>query len=190
ERLTSRNFDRTKPIFLFNDGPVTMAAKRGGILFLEDLDLPSQAVIERLNSMLEPSPTFALTEDITSHAEKGQLDITLSNQFQIFASVHQEQAHQILKLSPATRSRFTEIYIPAYVERDLQILVKSELNKHKVHINQIDSLVEIMFSLRRKLRDDPEWKLDNDIQLLFRWTDFITSHHQSIYIVDGVFVGG
>ncbi|CAF4330719.1 unnamed protein product, partial [Rotaria sordida] len=50
ERLTSRNFARTKPIFLFNDGPVTMAAKRGGILFLEDLDLPSQAVIERLNS--------------------------------------------------------------------------------------------------------------------------------------------
>ncbi|CAF3688580.1 unnamed protein product [Rotaria sp. Silwood1] len=189
ERLTSRNFDRTKPIFLFNDGPVTMAAKRGGILFLEDLDLPSQAVIERLNSMLEPSPTFALTEDITSHAEKGQLDITLSNQFQIFASVHQEQAHQILKLSPATRSRFTEIYIPAYVERDLQILVKSELNKHKVHINQIDSLVEIMFSLRRKLRDDPEWKLDNDIQLLFRWTDFITSHHPSISLVDRLFLG-
>ncbi|CAF5029359.1 unnamed protein product, partial [Rotaria sp. Silwood1] len=69
--LKSPAFDRSKPIFLFNDGPVTTTAKQGAILFLEDLDLPSQAVIERLNSMLEPSPTFALTEDITSQVDKG-----------------------------------------------------------------------------------------------------------------------
>ncbi|CAF4073881.1 unnamed protein product, partial [Rotaria magnacalcarata] len=189
DRLTSRNFDRKKPIFLYNDGPVTMTAKQGGILFLEDLDLPSQAVIERLNSMLEPSPSFALTEDITSHAEKGQLDIILSNKFQIFASVHQDQVHQVLKLSPATRSRFTEIYVPAYTEKDLQTLVKTELLKRHVHLNQVDSIVGLMFSLRQKLHDDPEWKLNNDIQLLFRWTDFITSHHTSLALVNRVFLG-
>ncbi|CAF4496215.1 unnamed protein product, partial [Rotaria sp. Silwood2] len=189
ERLIASNFDRTKPIFLFNDGPVTISAKRGGILFLEDLDLPSQAVIERLNSMLEPSPTFALTEDITSHAEKGQLDIVLSNQFQIFASVHQEQAHQLLKLSPATRSRFTEIHVPAYSEKELQVLIKSEMIKHNISSNQIDSLVEIMFSLRQKLHEDPEWKLENDIQLLFRWADFIANHHTSISLIHRMFLG-
>ncbi|CAF1101764.1 unnamed protein product, partial [Didymodactylos carnosus] len=189
ERLTSKNFDRTKPIFLFNDGPVTIAVKRGGILFLEDLDLPSQAVIERLNCMLEPSPTFALTEDITSHAEKGQLDITLSNQFQIFASVHQEQAHQVLKLSPATRSRFTEIYVPGYSDNDLKVLVKSELIKQHVSTHQVDLLAELMFSLRQKLHEDLEWKLKNDIQLLFRWTGFIINHHNSVSLIKRLFLG-
>ncbi|CAF1672472.1 unnamed protein product, partial [Didymodactylos carnosus] len=127
ERMTSSNFDRTKPIFLFNDGPVTVAAKQGGIPFLEDIDLPTQAVIERLNPMLESSPTFVLTEDITSHTEKSQLDITLSNQFQIFASIHEEQSQQLLKLNPATRSRFTEIYVPIYSEKIFKILSNQNL---------------------------------------------------------------
>ena len=189
ERLAASNCDRSKPIFLFNDGPVTVAAKRGGILFLEDLDLPSQAVIERLNSMLEPSPTFALTEDITSHAEKGQLDIFLSNQFQVFASVHQEQAHQLLKLSPATRSRFTEIYVPTYTETELRLLIRTELSKHNISANQIDTLVEVMFSLRQKLHEEAEWKLENDIQLLFRWSDFIVKHHASVSLIHRMFLG-
>ena len=189
DRLTATNIDRTKPIFQFNDGPVTMAAKRGGILFLEDLDLPSQAVTERLNSMLEPSPTFALTEDITSHVGQGQLNITLSSHFQIFASVHQEQTHQTLKLSPAIRSRFTEIYIPPYTESDLRILIESELIKHKISAKEVDTLVQLMFSLRRKLHEDSQWKITNDIQLLFRWTDFLTSHHSSVPLLKRLILG-
>lgn len=43
--------------------------------FLEDLDLSSQVVIERLNSMLEPSSTYALIEVMITHGEKGQLEI-------------------------------------------------------------------------------------------------------------------
>ncbi|CAF4763759.1 unnamed protein product, partial [Rotaria sp. Silwood1] len=187
--LTANNFDRTKPIFLFNDGPVTMAAKRGGILFLEDLDLPSQAVIERLNPMLEPSPKFALTEDITSQAGKGQLDIALSNDFQVFASVHQDQIHQVLKLSPATRSRFTEIHVESYSEEDLRKLIMNEFEKHNISGTQVDFLVKTMFSLRQKLRTDPEWKIAVDIRLLFRWTDFIVTHHQGISLEHRMFLG-
>ncbi|CAF1151526.1 unnamed protein product, partial [Rotaria sordida] len=187
--LKSPQYDRSKPIFLFNDGPVTTAAKQGAILFLEDLDLPSQAVIERLNSMLEPSPTFALTEDITSQVDKGQLDINLPNYFQIFASVHQEQSHQLLKLSPATRSRFTEIHISSYSDDDLKILVKAELNKINIDKKELDSFINIMFLLRNKLIYDTEWKLKNDIQLLFRWIDFIKNHHQELELTHRMLLG-
>ncbi|CAF5184286.1 unnamed protein product, partial [Rotaria magnacalcarata] len=185
DTLSSPETDRTKPIFLFHDGPVTIAAKQSGILFLEDLDLPSQAVIERLNSMLEPSPTFALTEDIISQRNdntKGQLDIQLLSNFQIFASVHQEQVHQLLKLSPATRSRFTEIHVPSYTEDDVKSLISGELIKHGIDRNQVNHLVTIMLSLREKLRKNSLWKLDNDIQLIFRWIDFIFNHHSSLSI--------
>ncbi|CAF4794749.1 unnamed protein product, partial [Rotaria sp. Silwood1] len=183
DRLIAKDTDRTKPIFLFNDGPVTMTAKQGGIIFLEDLDLPSQAVIERLNSILEPSPTFALTEDITSQTNdktKGQLDIKILPQFQIFASVHQEQEYQLLKLSPATRSRFTEIHVPSYTETDIKDLVTGELIKRGINKNQVNKLVPIIFSLREKLRKNPSWKVENDIQLLLRWIDFIFNQHLSL----------
>ncbi|CAF4262361.1 unnamed protein product, partial [Rotaria sp. Silwood2] len=177
--LKSKGSERSKQIFLFNDGPVTTAAKRGGILFLEDIDLPSQAIIERLNSMLEPSPTFALTEDITSQSNNGQLEVNLPKQFQVFASVHQDQIHQVTKLSPATRSRFTEIYVTPYTDNDLRGLLKNELKKHVADAEQLESIVDTMFSLRRKLHAHPEWKVKIDVRLLLRWTDFIINHPNS-----------
>ncbi|CAF3506451.1 unnamed protein product [Rotaria sp. Silwood1] len=189
QRLSDENTDRSKPIFSFNDGPVITAAKRGGILFLEDLDLPSQAVIERLNSMLEPDSTLTLTEDVTALSDKGQLEISLSKDFQIFATVHQEHPYESLKLSPSTRSRFTEIYVPAYSNNELEDLVKYELNRFNSKSNEIALLVRQMFSLREKLRTDPEWKLQNDIQLLFRWVDFIKNHHASISLTYRMLLG-
>ncbi|CAF1360682.1 unnamed protein product [Adineta steineri] len=191
-KLKDPQFDRTKPIFLFQDGPVTMATKHGSILFLEDLDLPSQAVIERLNSMLEPTPTFALTEDITTNdGNRGQLDIKLSSNFQVFASVHQDHDYQLLKLSPATRSRFTEIKIPKYDIDDLKWIVKSELKRKLTSISDdtIVSLINNMFSIRETLREYNEWKIDNDIQLLFRWIDFICNQHSSISLERRLILG-
>ncbi|CAF4036986.1 unnamed protein product [Rotaria sp. Silwood2] len=196
EGLIDPSVDRTEPIFLFNDGSVTKAAKHGGILFLEDLDLPSQAVIERLNSMLEPSPTFALTENITSQTNdktKGQLDIQLSPHFQIFASVHQEHEYQMLKLSPATRSRFTEIHVPAYTEDDMKLLIENELIKHGTGEGQAKTYATAMFSLREKVREEdkkhPPQKLTNDVQLLFRWMDFIFNHHKGISFEERLILG-
>ena len=61
DRLSAPIFDHSKPVFLFNDGLVAVAAKHDRILFLEHLDLRSQG-------------------------ERGQLDIVLSKQFQVFAS--------------------------------------------------------------------------------------------------------
>ncbi|CAF0973740.1 unnamed protein product [Adineta steineri] len=187
--LTDGNADRTKPIFLFNDGPVITAAKCGGILFLEDLDLPNQAVIERLNSMLEPNPSLKLTEDITRRTEKNEDEIPLSKNFQIFASVHQDELHQLVKLSPATRSRFTEIYIPAYNDTELANLTKSALNQQKSETDDVDFIVEQMFSLRTKIRSDSEWKFSNDVHLLFRWIDFINNHHKAVSLVGRVSLG-
>ena len=50
--------------------------------FLEAHNLPGQMLIERLNTRLEPSSTFATIEGIICQSEKGQLEITLSNQLQ------------------------------------------------------------------------------------------------------------
>jgi hypothetical protein len=72
---------RQAPLFVFRDGPVTAAAKAGGLLLLEDWDSPSQAVTERLNSLLEPERSFLVAEDII--VGPAGADVVLPHSFQV-----------------------------------------------------------------------------------------------------------
>lgn len=81
QRLSSPALRTADPLFIFRDGPVTRAAKAGSLLLLEDFDGPSQAVTERLNSLLEPEPSFAASEDIT--LGPGGADVVLPPSFQV-----------------------------------------------------------------------------------------------------------
>ena len=176
--------DKDKAMFLFKDGPVTEAVKTGRILLLEDFDLPSQAVVERLNSLLETEPTFNLTEDITvnyddDESSNGQLAI--SSGFQVFATIHQENEDQKLKLSPAVRSRFTEIRVESYSDEDIRHIVENELRSaserqnYANNLGNIDETVRKIVSLRKLILDEPDWRHTDgqDVHILFRWLDFI-----------------
>lgn len=81
QRLSDPATRTSDPLFIFRDGPVTVAAKQGLLLCIEDFDSPSQAVTERLNSLLEPERTFAITEDIT--LGPGGADVELPASFQV-----------------------------------------------------------------------------------------------------------
>ncbi|CAF2953951.1 unnamed protein product [Rotaria sp. Silwood2] len=125
-------------IFLFQDGPVTTAVKEGKILVLEDINEPSQAVIERLNSLFETEPSFILYEDFTAqesttrttNVNPQRAKIPILPTFQVFATVHtDEKTENRLQLSAATRSRMTEIRVQSYDTKELkQLAIKSKLN--------------------------------------------------------------
>ncbi|CAF3432646.1 unnamed protein product [Rotaria socialis] len=123
-------------IFLFQDGPVTSAVKEGKILVLEDINEPSQAVIERLNSLFETEPSFILYEDFTARESKTtkinpqRAKIPILPTFQVFATVHtDEKTENRLQLSAATRSRMTEIRVQPYDSNELkQLAMKSAVN--------------------------------------------------------------
>ena len=57
---------RFQTYFKFHDGEFTRAVKTGCPVILEDFDFPSQSVTERLNSVLEPDPSFSVSEDVTA----------------------------------------------------------------------------------------------------------------------------
>ena len=80
--------DRSKPLFLFKDGPVTKCAKYGNLLCLEDFDAPSQAVTERLNSLLESDPSINIAEDINFTIGKSS-NIRIPERFDVIATIHQ-----------------------------------------------------------------------------------------------------
>ncbi len=124
-------------IFLFQDGPVTTAVKEGKILVLEDINEPSQAVIERLNSLFETEPSFILYEDFTSqepttttNMNPQRAKIPILSTFQVFATVHTDpKTENRLQLSAATRSRMTEIRVQRYDTNELkQLAIKSKLH--------------------------------------------------------------
>ncbi len=68
---------------------MTVCAKKGGLVVLEDFDLPEQSVTERLNSALEPLPSFSLPEDITLQLldNENQIEIALPKTFGVIATV-------------------------------------------------------------------------------------------------------
>jgi len=180
------SFNRANPLFLFRDGPATKAVKKGGIILLEDFDLPNQAVTERLNSLLEPDPTFSVTEDITLQ----NASVPVATTFQLFATVHRVSDVQRLNLSPATRSRFTEIAVSAYDDSvdgtsrsELKILMESHLrenlaNEDKHFASQLCDKILLLRGIIYKEHPTEAPRLCG-IRQLFRLMNFVCSRVQA-----------
>jgi len=95
--------------FEWCDGPLVLAMKEGDILLIDELNLADDAVLERLNSVLEPGRTLTL-------AEKGgaDADIILAHpNFRIVATMNPGGDFGKKELSPALSNRFTSIWVPA-----------------------------------------------------------------------------
>lgn len=63
---------RTKGLFEWVDGPLVTAMRNGEILLLDELSLAEDAVLERLNSVLEPGRSITLAEKGGEGAVGGQ----------------------------------------------------------------------------------------------------------------------
>lgn len=114
---------RFNALFEWVDGSLIQAMKTGSFFLLDEISLADDSVLERLNSVLEPSRSILL-------AEKGSLDafITASSGFQFFATMNPGGDYSKRELSPALRNRFTEIWVPAMSDiEDLVQIVKAKL---------------------------------------------------------------
>lgn len=101
----------TTALFEWHDGPLVQAMRGGDLILLDEISLADDSVLERLNSVLEPSRTLVL-------AEKGGRDledirVVGSAGFEILATMNPGGDFGKKELSPALRNRFTEIWVPA-----------------------------------------------------------------------------
>jgi midasin len=120
------HINRVKAAALFEwaDGSLVYAMKQGHYFLLDEISLADDSVLERLNSVLEPSRTLLL-------AEKGPDDseITAADGFQFLATMNPGGDYGKKELSPALRNRFTEIWVPAMSDLDdIMQIVQSKLN--------------------------------------------------------------
>lgn len=180
DKLQAASVEQADLFFLFKDGPVTKAAKLGQPLFLEDFDMPSQAATERLNSLLESEPTFAVTEDVT-YADAQTASVSLPASFQVFASVHKDKPGQAINISAATKSRFTEIFVTPYSESELQHMIRDELQHRLPDTKLPEKLVDWMFALRQLWLNTQgsSGQAASDISQLFRWVNLIETQSRA-----------
>ncbi|KAK3110659.1 AAA ATPase midasin [Teratosphaeriaceae sp. CCFEE 6253] len=100
-------------MFEWVDGSLVQAMREGAFFLLDEISLADDAVLERINSVLEPQRSILL-------AEKGTTDsfVTASAGFQLFATMNPGGDYGKRELSPALRNRFTEIWVPPLSDTD------------------------------------------------------------------------
>ena len=124
-------FRRHSSLFEWADGPVAAAMKDGDMLLLDELSLAEDAVLERLNSVLEPSRTLVLAEKGEDESTDNETDsrvIEADDGFRIFATMNPGGDFGKRELSPALRSRFTEIWVPPVDDKsDIELVLGRSL---------------------------------------------------------------
>ena len=127
------NTSRSKALFEWSDGALVEAMKDGQYFLLDEISLADDSVLERLNSVLEPSRTLLL-------AEKGIDDslVVAHKHFQFFATMNPGGDFGKKELSPALRNRFTEIWVPPLSgSEDMHQIVEAKLKKDAAHLTKI-----------------------------------------------------
>ncbi|KAL0069076.1 AAA ATPase midasin [Marasmius tenuissimus] len=118
---------RVQSIFEWHDGPLVEAMRKGDVFLLDEISLADDSVLERLNSVLEPSRTIVLAE------KGGDADSVVQAHlsFKLVATMNPGGDYGKKELSPALRNRFTEIWVPAVDSREDLEMIISRSWKHK-----------------------------------------------------------
>ncbi|KAI8917537.1 hypothetical protein DFJ77DRAFT_488317 [Powellomyces hirtus] len=113
---------KSQTLFTWRDGPLTLALREGSHFLLDEISLADDSVLERLNSVLEPSQFLLLSE-------KGCAEALYASQgFRFLATMNPGGDYGKKELSPALRNRFCEIWVPGVTGRgDLDGLVAKKL---------------------------------------------------------------
>lgn len=151
-------------LFEWVDGPLVSAMKDGDMFLLDEMSLAEDAVLERLNSVLEPSRTLTLAEkggDIHAKKNDGGSLINACDSFRIFATMNPGGDFGKRELSPALRSRFTEIWVPAVTDSaDIDLVLEQMLLSSTIK-NSFTSHESLAIA-RKKMLEYVNW-FNNDI---------------------------
>lgn len=121
------------PCFEWIDGPLVSAMKHGRAVLIDEINMAEDAVIERLNSVLEIERTLLLSEKGAASTDSGGASkedvIQAVSEFRIMATMNPGGDFGKRELSPALRNRFTEIWVPAaHSVEDFLPLIRSVLS--------------------------------------------------------------
>lgn len=173
--------DKYNSLFEWEDGPLVLSMRNGHALLLDELSLADDAVLERLNPVLEPSRAITLAE--RNSKDCGDRKVQAHKEFQLFATMNPGGDYGKRELSPALRSRFTEIWVPPIDDfSDISLLLGQSLRLCPSTPSSMD-LHPLMLDYVRWFNDEIcnrlSWKtLALSIRDILTWARFIIDCRQ------------
>ena len=111
-------------LFEWSNGPLITAMQCGELLLLDEISLADDAVLERLNSVLEPERSLLLAEK----GDNSTTVITALPGFHVFGTMNPGGDFGKKELSPALRNRMTEVWVEGVERReDLMEIVQQRM---------------------------------------------------------------
>lgn len=133
----SRSDESSKQSFPWVDGPLVESMKRGGLFLMDEISLADDAVLERINSVLEPTRSVTLTE------RNGE-EIYANENFRFVATMNPGGDYGKKELSPALRNRFTEIYCQETTDlNQILSIIKASLPTKLITSSNYNKVVNI-----------------------------------------------
>jgi MoxR-like ATPase len=182
-------YDDCFKLFEWVDGPLTTAMKNGNLLLIDEISLALDSVLERLNSVFETDRVLVLSEK--QHSADVEI-IHPMDSFMVVASMVPSGDHGKRELSPALRSRFSEIFINNdYLSEELKSLAKAinvKFESRDINIfnedielsNDLATLIKFKTN-RISLLDDRRKSILNKLILTFYiWYNYSILTHNHI----------
>ena len=126
--------------FEWVDGPLVEVMKKGGVFLVDEISLADDSVLERMNSVLEPSRSLTLVEGVSSQSGKQNspanwektsswCEVKAHEDFQFIATMNPGGDFGKRELSPALRNRLVEIWCPSPMEnpKDVEMILDQML---------------------------------------------------------------
>lgn len=115
---------RVQAPFQWADGPLVQCMRGGHLILVDEMNLAEDAVIERMNSVLEPGRSLTLAERGGDGAER----IVGAAGFRFLATMNPGGDFGKKELSPALSNRFTTIWVPAMEDaHELRLILEARL---------------------------------------------------------------
>lgn len=169
------NYRRYLSLFEWHDGPLLLAMRHGDIFVLDEINLAEDAVIERLNSVLESGREITLVEREGAYAEK----IIAHPDFRFVATMNPGGDFGKRELSPALRSRFTEIWVPNTRNRDDVVMIVDEILRCSCYSTLDVSIGELIIDYIEFIESEALIRNISSVHITIReilaWTHFILS---------------
>eukprot|EP00371_Babesia_bovis_P002713 XP_001611360.1 ATPase associated with various cellular activities (AAA) family protein [Babesia bovis T2Bo] len=112
-------------LFEWVDGPLTRSMEKGHWFLADEISLADDAVLEKMNSVLESESTLTIPEA----GGRNLRVLKAHEQFRFLATMNPSGDHGKRELSPALLNRFTVIYIPT-PEFDSCDAIRSVVDKY------------------------------------------------------------
>ena len=141
-------FKPTRNGFEFRNGPIPQAMEQGHLLLIDEINLANDAVLERLNSVLEMPPTLLINETNTA--------IVAHPNFKIIATMNPSTDITKRECTPALRNRMTELFLDYSLEhKEVVTMANAYCEKEGLKLDDIviDKCVLFYLTQEGTIRD-------------------------------------